>query len=119
MPRQVVAALLCLALGLLMAPLRAALRADWHYPSHALVVVAVVSAIVGLWLYGLLRRKKWLWWVTVIICILGVLTIPLDMKRQGSGVQYSLYLVQCASTIGASVLLWLRDVRRWYGVSAA
>jgi hypothetical protein len=78
-----------------------------------------IAGIAALWLYGLHRRKKWLWWVTTILITLGVLGIPWDLKRQGSGPQLTLYYIQCAASIPAAVLFWLAPVRRWFGVSAA
>jgi len=119
MPPMVVLALSTLALGLAMAPVRVILRASWVNVGHDATLVALETLLVGLWLYGLMRRKRWLWWVTTILLVLGALTILFDSHRQGQGAQFVLYVVQCVSTVGAAVMFVLGDVRRWFGVSAA
>ena len=116
-PLAVKLALALLGLSLFLAPVRAALRARWERPLHQLLTEAILVAIAGLWLYGLHRGTKWLWWVTTILLLVGVIGIPWDVARQGVGFQLALYYLQCVASIGGLVFLCVRASRKWYRVS--
>jgi hypothetical protein len=84
-PTQISLALLLLAVGWFLASVRAVLReraydvvdysgrANWDGPLSWLIPALVISGIASLWLYGMHRRKGWLWWPTVILGVLEVL----------------------------------------------
>ena len=118
-PPQVSWALLFVGVGLFLAPVRGALRANWDSSLAAVILVVLLFVVAALWTYGLYRRKRWLWWFTVISLAIGVIAMPWDVGRQGTGFQFTLYYVQCATAFLAVVLLCLAPVRRWFGVSAA
>lgn len=118
-PPQVSWALLVFGVGLFLAPVRGALRADWSSPVSAVVLVLLLMVVAVLWLYGLYRRKRWLWWFTVICSGIGGIGMPWDVARQGTGFQLTLYYMQWAACAAALVLLCLGQARRWFRVSAA
>jgi hypothetical protein len=118
-PPQVTLALLLFAVGLFLAPIRGALRAHWDRPVSSAILVLLLFGVAVLWVYGLHRRKRWLWWVTVISLAIGVAGMRWDLARQGAGLQLALYYVQCATAVPAVVLLCLTPARRWFHVSAA
>jgi hypothetical protein len=117
-PLQVTVALGLFAVGLGLGAIRVVLRAKEDSFFHGAIPAAIVLMLAVFWLYGLHRRKRWLWWLTVIGLTVGVLGIPWDVKRQGDGFQLGLYYVQCAVDAPATVLLWLASARRWFHVSA-
>ena len=118
-PTQVSLALALFAVGLFLAPVRVAFRVSWDRPGIAAFTVLFFLGIASLWTYGLHRRKRWLWWFTVISLAIGVVGIPWDIARQGTGFQLTLYYVQCAACVPAVVLLCMAPARRWFRVSAA
>jgi hypothetical protein len=118
-PPQVFWALIFLGVGLFLAPVRAALRANWDSPFSSMIVVLLLLALAVLWVSGLYRRKRWLWWFTVISLAIGVIATPWDVARQGTGFQLTLYYAQCATAASAVGLLCLAPARRWFHVSAA
>jgi hypothetical protein len=118
-PIQVTAAMALLGLSLFLAPVRSILRANWDFPLRASVPPLILVGIAILWLYGLHRRKRWVWWLTVILLLVGILGIPWDTSRPGGGIQKTLYFVQFTASTPALILLCLPAVRRWFRVSAA
>ena len=118
-PVQVTAAIALLGLSLFLGPVRSILRSNWDSPLRASVPPLILFGIAVLWPYGLYRRKKWVWWLTVILLLGGILGIPWNISRQGVGFQKTLYFVQCAVSTPALILLCLPAARRWFRVSAA
>jgi hypothetical protein len=70
-------------------------------------------------MYGLHRRKRWVWWFTIVALLVGVLGFPFDVTRQGVGFQLTLYYAQCALAIAVLLLLCMAPSRKWFHVSAA
>jgi hypothetical protein len=118
-PFQVTLAIALLGIALFLAPVRSVLRSNWDSPLSAAVSVLVLIGIVMLWLYGLHRRKRWVWWLTIVLLLPGAIGIPWDAARQGVGFERSLYYAQCAATIPALLLFCLPPARRWFRVTAA
>jgi peptidoglycan/LPS O-acetylase OafA/YrhL len=118
-PPQVTLALALFACGLLLAPARAVIRADSTDPLHGGLSASILIGIALLWIYGLHRRKKWVWWFTVVALFIGVIGIPFDVARQGVGLQLTLYYAQCVVAAAVVLLLCLAPSRRWFHVSSA
>src|SRR5262245_52945993 len=106
-PPQVTLALRLLGIGLLLAPVRVLLRDSSGSLVHSVLPASILIGIAVLWMYGLHRRKRWVWWFTVIALLTGVLAIPFDVARQGVGLQLALYYAQCAVAVAVLLLLSL------------
>lgn len=115
-PLHVTLAIALLGVALFLAPIRSIFRTSWESPLRASVPVLVLVGIAVLWLYGLHRRKRWLWWFTVVVLLFGVISIPWGAARQGLGFQRSLYYMQYAASIPALLLLCLPTARKWFDV---
>jgi hypothetical protein len=117
-PRNVSAALLVLTIGFALVPIRIALRASWSSPPLTIAATLLVSAITALWLYGLYRRKKWVWWFTELTLVIVLAATPWNVAGQHAGFQLDLYYVQRLFDGAGLVLLCSPPVRQWFRVSA-
>jgi hypothetical protein len=104
---------LLLAIGMFLVPVQA-VRDNWDDPLSVFDVCFLVSSVGSLWLYGLQRRKRWLWWLTVILVALDLIDIALIVARFGTDKLPPVYYVQCAFLAPATVLLCLAPARNWF-----
>jgi hypothetical protein len=83
-----------------------------------LAMLLVVFALFGGLLAALFHRRRWAWWVWLV---LSVIALP----SEWSGLQHSLdqnalgvtrYVLLTAVSVAATVLLLLRPAREWYGI---
>jgi uncharacterized membrane protein (DUF2068 family) len=118
-PAGVLYALGLMAAEFAIAIVRSALMKDWTRPAASAVAVAVLALICILWLYGLWRRKVWLWWVTVIGGVGGCILTPWSVGMIHDSAQLRLYLLQVVVVAPAMLLLLLPASRRWYRHNAA
>lgn len=116
-PRPVLIAISMLAAEFGLALVRDFLMRNWSRPHHAVIGVFLIAAICLLWLYGLLRRRNWVRWLTVIIGAVGCALAPFSVARIHDPVQLLLYWIQFTLTLPATVILVLPAARRWYTTS--
>jgi peptidoglycan/LPS O-acetylase OafA/YrhL len=113
-PRPVAIALGLLAAGFGLAVIRSCLMKDWSRPLPAAFGVLLLAAVCWLWWYALWRRRKWVWWITVVGGFGGIVLAPLSVARLSDPVQKRLYWVQLALTVPAVIMLVLPAARQWY-----
>jgi len=113
-PRPVVIALNLLGTAFGVALVRSSLMKDWSRPHPAALGVLLLALVCWLWWYGLWRRRKWVWWITVIGGLSGIVMAPLSMARLSDPVQRGLYWLQFALSLPVIILLVLPAARQWY-----
>ena len=84
----------------------------------AIVLLLVVYALMGGLIAALAFRRRWAWWVWLVLFVAGLPGVWSGLQRsldQGafSGTRYAFLT---ALDVAAVVLLLLRSSRQWYGV---
>lgn len=91
-----------------------------HQPSRWLTfaVLLVVYALVGGLIAALAFRRRWAWWVWLVLFVLGLPALWSGLHRSLDQGAFSAtrYAVLTALDVAAVVLLLLRSSRQWYGV---
>ena len=113
-PSQVQLVLSLVAAGFLLGFVRAALMKDWSRPVAAIVGLAILAVVSGLWMYGLCHRKNWLRWFTVAFFALVFLAAPWVNANLHDPIQVTMYWVQFLIGIPVIVLLYMPVARQWY-----
>ena len=114
LPATVVAALCFTAAGFVLAMVRSILMQDWSRPLTSTISVGVLFTIGALWLYGLWRRTRWMWWFTVFSWALGLVFAPWSMSIVRGSTQLVLYWCQLVIAIFAVGLYVSKPSREWY-----
>jgi hypothetical protein len=89
--------------------------------SSPLFVLAVNLVTIAIWaglLAALFSRRRWAWWVWLVLFVLGLpglLTGRRYVLDQDTFTA-ACYLLTCAAHVAAGVLLLLRPSRQWYGI---
>ena len=85
----------------------------------ATAVVFLVAYAVGAGLLAaLFYRRRWAWWIWVVLSVLALVYFWSDLQRSlDQGAAYAVqFLLLTAADTAATVLLLLRPSRQWYGV---
>ena len=118
-PRLVAVALCLMGADFMLAIVRSILVHDWSRPVAAALGVAVLASVCSLWIYGLWRRSTWLWWVTVILGVVGSVLAPWGAHRLHETTQVVFYWCQFVLSASAALFLLLPTSREWYKRRAA
>lgn len=81
------------------------------------ILVVVLALLAGL-IAALAFRRRWAWWVWLVLFVLGVPTewSGLWHAVQQGGLDATRYVLLLALAVSAQILLLLRPARQWYGV---
>jgi hypothetical protein len=129
-PLQASLGLLLLCISMFLGPVQAVLTAPWMGPIYtdnvtgyvlavawlrgALIPALVISGVFSLWLYGLYRRRRWLYWLTEISGVVYLVVTAWTVARRGTGARLTYYYLEWALLAPAIVLLCLAPSRNWF-----
>jgi hypothetical protein len=101
------------AVGLLVSP-AGAHDLRWRALPGTLVAYAIAAGLIA----ALAHRRRWAWWVWLVLFVLSLPFLWSGLQRSLDSGAFSAarYVLLTAAEVASAVLLLLRSSRQWYGV---